>query len=60
MSRDFWVPRFKYQLVDELSKIWPLDRASFQRTARIQLRAIWISHFKRKLERRATDIKPAV
>lgn len=60
MRHDFWVPRFKYQLVDALSKIYPLDRSKFQRTSRAQLRAIWISRFERTLERRAIDTKPAV
>lgn len=60
MGHDFWVPKFKYQLVDALSKIYPWDRAKFQRTAKAQLRAIWISRFERTLERRAADAKPAV
>ncbi len=45
---DFWIPRFKYQLVDELSKIYPNDRAKFQRMKLAQLRAIWIRRFKEK------------
>ena len=46
---DFWRPRHKYQLVDELSKIYPTDRAKFQRMRSAQLRAIWIRRFKERL-----------
>lgn len=41
--KDFWVPRKKYALVNELSKIHPEKRPQFEKMTKEQLYAIWYS-----------------
>ena len=42
-SRNFWIPQYRYQVENWLSKRYPEDSKKFKRMARSQLYAIYFS-----------------
>jgi len=43
MFNSFWIPQFKWQLVELLSKIYPDDKSKFKRYKKKKLYAILFS-----------------
>ncbi len=38
---DFWIPKYKYELVEALAHFYPKDKAELQRKSKKQLYAIY-------------------